>query len=198
MSLSSKLDNTLSLIRTERPIFGVDLDNVLALTDPLIRRLIKEMFGVRLEQRDLVHFDYWRCGITKKQEQLVFARFYKTECAIVSSVNEAVDALQYLHNRFEIHIITGRPPKTKRLTMSWLKKYNIPYDELDFLQHKNESRVSFKAFVDDHRETAYDMAGRGVHSFLLDYPWNQPESVDPPNLIRVKSWKAIRRYLESL
>jgi len=153
------------------------------------------MFGVRLEQRDIVHFDYWRCGITKEQDQLVFARFHKTECETVVPIDDAVDALRSLSDRFEIHIVTGRPPETRRLTVNWLKKHNIPYDRLDFLHRKGESQVNFEAFVDDHRETAYAMAGRGIHSFLLDYPWNQSDTTDPPNLIRVQSWKELLPYI---
>lgn len=180
----------------KKPVLGVDLDNVLALTDPLIRRLIREMFGIHLGQGDIIHFDYWRCGITKEQDRAVFNRFHHSECATVAVIDGAVNALLSLHDDFEIHIVTGRPPITERSTLDWLETHGIPYDELDFRKRKEGSRVNFDAFVDDHRETAYALAHRGIYSFLFDYPWNEPEPIDPPNLIRVESWKEIQAHLE--
>lgn len=185
-------------LRARKPVLGVDLDNVIAFTDPLIRRLIEEMFGIHLEQREIRHFDYWRCGITEEQDRLVFDRFHKVECAAVAPIDGAVDSLLSLRGRFEIHIVTGRPPETERLTVNWLQSHGISYDKLDFRKRKDDSQVSFGAFVDDHRETAYALARLGVHSFLLDYPWNQPEQIDPANVIRVKSWRDILAHLERI
>ena len=180
----------------KKRVLGVDLDNVLAHTDPLIRRLIEEMFGIHLGQRDIIHFDYWRCGITMEQDHAVFDRFHNSDCATVAVIDGAVNALLSLHDGFEIHIVTGRPPSTERSTLDWLEAHGIPYDELDFRKRKEESRFNFDAFVDDHRETGYALAGRGVCSFLFDYPWNQPDPIDPANLIRVMSWKEIQAHLE--
>ena len=50
-----------------KSILGVDLDNVIAYTDPLIRKKIFELFGIRLEQENVIHYEYWRCGISKEQ-----------------------------------------------------------------------------------------------------------------------------------
>ena len=174
-----------------KPPFGVDLDNVLALTDPLIRHLIEEMYGVRLLQADIKHFDYCRCGITNEQEKQVFARFHEGECARVAPVDEAIAALRTLAEDFEICIITGRPFDTKKLTLEWLSKNDVPYTSIDFLKQKWLSSVEFTAFVEDHRETAYLMASRGVMSFLMNYPWNQPNPADPARVERVNSWQEV-------
>jgi len=179
-----------------RPILGVDLDNVLALTDPLIRRLINEMFRVQLEQRDIVYFEYSRCGITQEQEERLFQRFHDKECENVQPIQEALDTLVYFASRFEIHVITGRPPETKTLTQNWLSRYEVPCDNLDFLKSKNGSAVSFALFIDDNRQTAYAMAHKGVHAILLNYPWNQPDHLDPPNLFRAQCWSDIKRHVE--
>lgn len=183
---------------TKKLILGVDLDNVLALTDPLIRRLIKKAFNIRLEQHHIVEFDYWRCGISKEQNQIVFDRFHRLECANVRPIKQAVETLRYLGPRYKVYVVTSRPPATRKLTTQWLKSHKIPFDKLIYSESKRDSQINFDAFVEDHRETAYSMARRGVLSFLLDYPWNQPNPIDPPNLIRVKSWRRIRAYLDKL
>jgi uncharacterized HAD superfamily protein len=174
-----------------RPIIGVDLDNVLTRTDPLIRQLIEEMFGVRLAQSDIKHFDYNLCGITKDQERQVFARFHQTECEKVAPIEDGLAALSVLAQTFDIHIVTGRPPETRKLTTEWLNNSRVSYDRLEFLKEKHLSEVDFKAFVEDHRENAYAMARRSVKSFLINYPWNEPNPIDPPHLIRVGTWQEI-------
>jgi uncharacterized HAD superfamily protein len=107
-------------------------------------------------------------------------------------------ALHNLKRRFRIHIITGRPPETKEITLNWLRKHSVIFDELKFLKLKNKSQDEFLAFIDDHRETAYKFANNGVYSILLDYPWNQPNPVDPPNLSRAYSWQAIIEHLNNI
>ena len=123
MSLTSKSGTALPPLSAESPILGVDLDNVLASTYPLIRRLIGVMFDVLLEQREIVHFDYWLRGITKEQDRIVLARFHAAECENVTPSNEAVDAMRSLSDRFEIQIVTGRPAENSSLTVNWLKKH---------------------------------------------------------------------------
>ena len=184
--------------KSERPVLGVDLDNVIALTDPLIRNLIREMFGVRLEQQDIVHFDYWRCGITRQQDKKVFTRFHKSDCRNILVISEAVNILRYLRQLFEIHVVTARPLDAERLTVDWLEEHQIPLDRLWFCKDKAKIQVTFAAFIDDHRETAYEMANLGIYSLLLDYPWNQPITSDPPNIVRVEGWEHIKRCLDTL
>ncbi|MGA9647712.1 MAG: hypothetical protein WBQ76_17495 [Candidatus Korobacteraceae bacterium] len=181
--------------RPPRPILGVDLDNVLTRTDALIRQPIEEMFGTKLSQSDIKHFDYHLCGVTRDQEREVFGRFHEKECEKVALIEDALAALKTLNHFFDIHIVTGRPSETRRLTIEWLTKNSIPYSELDFRKEKHMSKVHFKAFVEDHREHAYAMARRSVKSFLINYPWNQPNPVDPPNVIRVDTWQEILEEL---
>lgn len=154
------------------------------------------MFGIQLEQTDIAYFDYWRCGITREQDKTVFQRFHDAECENLEPISAALDILGHFGNRFEIHVITGRPPKTKMLTQRWLTRNNVCYDKLDFMELKNESNVDFAAFIDDNRETAYAIADNGINSILLNYPWNQPDPTDPPNVFRAQSWPDIKRYVE--
>lgn len=182
-----------------KPILGVDLDNVLADTDPLIRRMIWEMCGIRLERENVTHFDYRDCSrLTDTQNYLLWHRFHTIECLRVKPVAEAVEALYSLSDEYKIHIVTNRPPETRGLTLEWLSKHDVLYDRLDFAKDKTVSGIPFTAFIEDKRETAYAMAERGVKSFLLDCPWNQPMSADPSGVIRVGSWSEILGHLLSV
>jgi uncharacterized protein len=187
----------MATLRT-RPVLGVDLDNVLSLTDPLIRWLIAEMYEIRLEQSDIVQFAYSLCGITEEQEAAVLGRFHDSACSELPLLDGAAEALVVLREVWEIHIVTGRPDAARALTLDWLERHGLPYDQIDFLKFKHQSPVPFTAFVDDHRETSYAMAKRGVFSMLFDYPWNQPPTDDPTHLVRVRSWDDVVRHLSQL
>ena len=198
MNSTSKCENDSLRNNSSRLILGVDLDNVLALTDSLIRKLIKKIFKISLQQNNIIEFDYYRCGINKEQNRIVLDCFHSVECSNVKPIKDAIEALQSLLNKFTIYIVTSRPPQTRNLTLQWIKRHKIPFDKLIFIKTKRDSKTSFNIFIEDHRETAYSMARKGVISFLLDYPWNQPNPVDPPNLYRVKSWREIKEHLLKL
>lgn len=176
-------------------VLGVDLDNVLCLTDPLLRRLIQRLFGVTLKQSEITEFDYWRCGITKHQNDIVLDRFHKRQCLRVGPVEGAIESLRVLAGLYEIYVVTSRPVSTKALTAEWLRTHEVGFRDVIYSQCKHDAPMGFDVFIEDHRETAYSMASGDIRSLLLDYPWNQPNPVDPPNLIRVKDWGEIREHL---
>jgi uncharacterized HAD superfamily protein len=184
------------LTRKAQHIIGVDLDNVIACTDIKIRSLISEMFEVHLKQEDLVHFEYWCCGITKQQAEMVSNRFHKTDCQNVIAMEKAIDTLKFLHEYFEIHIVTARPIETKEITLKWLESKAISYDKLFFLKNKHTSSINYEIFIEDHLETALALAQRGIQTLLFNYPWNQPDNLESKFIIRVKSWEDIRQFIE--
>ena len=47
-----------------RRTLGVDIDNVISLTDPAIRQTVRDVFGVDLTQDQVVYYDYSKCGIS--------------------------------------------------------------------------------------------------------------------------------------
>ena len=53
--------------RRARPILGVDIDNVLAQSDACLRAMFREMFGIRLEERQMTQYDYMTYGVTEEQ-----------------------------------------------------------------------------------------------------------------------------------
>lgn len=182
-----------------KSIIGVDLDNVIACTDMKIRSLISEMFEFNLKQEDIVDFQYWHCGITKKQAEIISDRFHKKECKNLLVKEGAIKTLNFLHKYFEIHIVTARPIETKDITVKWLQEKIIPYDQLFFLKDKHTSSINYKLFIEDHRETALALAQKGIQTLLFDYPWNQiADNIESELIVRVKSWKDIREFIQKI
>jgi uncharacterized HAD superfamily protein len=177
--------------QTRRPVVGVDLDNVLADTDTVIRQLIAERYGIVLQRRDIVEFDYWLCGITREQTDEVLRLFHEGECAKALPTEQSASALQVLRTRYEIWILTARPQLAQQATEHWLQQHGLEFDRLIHdgkkLAHSEELAVA----IEDHRETAYGFARAGVRTFLFDYPWNQPTDSEPSNLLRINGWHEI-------
>jgi uncharacterized HAD superfamily protein len=178
-------------------LFGVDLDNVLSHTDEAIRALIAERHNIILQQSDIVHFDYSLCGISGEQFRDVLSCFHET-CDAVDPIAEAIDGLRTIAEGWRIEIVTSRPEMTRSLTESWLAAHSIPHDKLMFVSDKVAIARSFRAFIDDHRETVYGLVREGITGFLFDRPWNQAVAGEPDGVIRVETWAEVARHLALL
>jgi uncharacterized HAD superfamily protein len=64
----------------EFQLLGVDIDNVVSLTDPALRESIRDQYGIWLDREQIVHYDYSKCGLTEEQEQKVLEIFREVTC----------------------------------------------------------------------------------------------------------------------
>jgi uncharacterized HAD superfamily protein len=179
-------------------VLGVDLDNVLGATDDVVRELFASEHGVQLALADIVHFDYWRCGATREQSDAVFDLFHTEHCERVEPIIGAVDALQALRDDgWRVIVITARPEQAVAATAAWLDRVGFARDDVVHSKDKLAHAADLTAIVEDHRETAFGFAERGIQSILFDYPWNRA-TVDPPNVFRVRSWAEVRSRLKQV
>lgn len=178
------------MIEKQRATLGVDIDNVLSLTDPAIRQVISDFYGINLRQEDIVHFDYHRCGISLEQEKKVLEVFDDITCADLPLMPGAVGALSVLRQRYRIILVTSRNPKTREKTENWIQLNGIPHDALFFEKVKQKTEIRFDFFVEDNGESALQLAKKGIKVFLFDYPWNRYIK-SHPNITRVFGWHDI-------
>ena len=123
----------------KRRTLGVDLDNVIARTDATVRRLVRELYGIRLERRHIVEFEYHRCGLTREQEHRVFETFNKVARGEVALMPGAREALELLRAIYKVQIVTSRNPSTSETTARWLQRKRVPFDDLCFPQIKAQN-----------------------------------------------------------
>lgn len=80
------------------------------------------------------------------------------------------------------------------MTVNWLKKYNIYYDKIFFVNAKNshsktevclENNISI--MIDDSKRLCLDMIKHGITTFIIDTPYNK----DVDGSVRVHNWKEI-------
>lgn len=178
-------------------IIGIDIDGVIADSEPLYRRTINKLFNLRLKQKDITSYQYEEsAGLTDDQMHLVWKTFYREEGWLkikpIKGAKKFLDKLKKEKHR--IVIVTSRPREhIKKETYQWLKKHKIPYSELIFLEnHKSKHQAAllrghrFDYFIEDYYEYARDLAQREVKVLLVDYPWNR-RGKPHPNIYRIKN-----------
>ena len=161
----------------------VDIDNVIARTDEVMRRIIEEVSGnrVRLEYADVVEFDYCKCrdkfgnSITPAEWLRVHQAFsdprYLWQIEVMPG---AVEGLTLLAEYGRLHLATSRLPKARRSTVEWLEYYSLPSHDLHFV-HYSEKHVAlgrFAAAIEDNYSQAVAFASCNTPCFLLRHPWN--------------------------
>jgi 5'(3')-deoxyribonucleotidase len=186
----------------------IDIDNVLAKTDEVMRRIICAFTNgrVNLNYEDILQFDYWKCkdgngcSITKDEWNCIHDLF--SEPRFLSQIQPepgVQDALKLLAAKFDLHLATSRLPKARRTTIEWLDNHGFPSHDLHFLKH-GEKHVSLGVFagaIEDHYEQAVNFAASGTPSFLLQHPWNRGK----PQVDKVywaNNWSELTSQLLSL
>jgi 5'(3')-deoxyribonucleotidase len=187
---------------TRRPRIGIDIDNVIAQTDEVMRRLISQCSHgrVNLQYHDIVRFDYCRCRdaagnqITKQEWRAVHELF--SEPQIIRQVRPLAGVqrhLETLAQRFELHFATARLPRARKATVEWLEAHGFPPHSLHFL-HQCEKHLSlsgFHAVVDDDYSQVVAFLKAGTRrGYVMSHPWNArcPKRL---GLCWVKGWGEI-------
>ena len=180
---------------------GVDIDNVLSnFNDELLREYIihdKEINGNGIvNKNECIRKKFnW----TDEEEK----KFYKENIERISTNLKPIkNCAKYIRKLkeigCEIYIITGRDngdySDPYNMTVNWLKKYNIYYDKIFFVNAKNshsktevclENNISI--MIDDSKRMCLDASNHGITTFVMDTPYNK----DAHGLIRVHTWKEI-------
>lgn len=177
-----------------RPILGVDIDNVLALSDACLRAMIRKHFRITIRGEDITQYDYTGYGVTEEQLGEVFQLFNTATCRTLKVVAGAQVAMRQLAKRYEIALVTARNPESQAGTEYWLKAKGIPYDQLHFNEEKHALGIPYHAFIEDRHEHAHRIAETCSSVYLLSRPWNMTCPTHP-NVRRVETWAEILKYL---
>jgi len=184
----------------------IDIDNVIAETDSVIRALISETTQgrVNLEYKDITTFNYWECvdsqgnSISKSEWKVVHNQFSKPK--IIHSIKPYVgvqDILKRIQESYIIHFATARLPAARAATINWLENHDFPSHDIHFLKHgeKHLSLGIFDLSVEDDPDQARAFAESGVGlNFILSHPWNA-HITKTNNLSPVNDWADIEKHL---
>lgn len=186
-----------------RPPICIDIDNTIADTDSVFRRIIQTVSRdrVRLLHDDVICYEYGRCRdanghrLSSKEWQAVLSEFHREGLSKTLPLRGIPTNIARLKKTFEIHLATARDSGSSQLTRNWLSLHQIPYDALHFVKHGEKHRlpVEFAFAIEDDREQAYAFYFAGVPSIVLSWPWNVVGPHSP--LVRLPDWEAIVKYL---
>jgi uncharacterized HAD superfamily protein len=179
--------------------FCIDIDNTIAQTDKVMRRVIAEVTEgrVQLEYDDVVTFNYYECRdskgnrITKDEWKVVHNRFSDESYLLsVEPLPKAVDTIHALAEHGVVHLATSRLPKARKTTIEWLAIHGLLSHDLHFLRHgeKHAALKRFTAAIEDDYDQAAAFAYVGkTPCFLIRHPWNKSR-YHLPNVQWASDW----------
>ncbi len=173
------------------PSLCVDIDNVIAQSDFIMREVIRQFTKGRVNYSytDIIEFEYCHCrdangcAITNEEWLEIHEIFSQPDHLLSILPMECVqEHLAHLSTRFDIHIATTRLPQARQSTIRWLELHRIPAQNLHFLKSgkKHVALAKFAGAVEDHYEQAVAFAKSGTPCYLMRHPWNnrKPEHSD--------------------
>ena len=186
---------------------GVDIDNVLSnFNEILLNKYIehdKSINGKGIVNQDVYIRDMFNWD--KEYEE----KFYKENIEYFTSLFEPIEECsKYVKLLKEegntIYIISGRDngeySNPYKMTIDWLKKYDIVYDKLFLVDAYNSHskteiclEYNIDVMIDDSKRMCKDIKDNGIRALLMDTPYNR----DTNEFERVNSWKEIYNKLSN-
>ena len=190
---------------------GVDIDNVIALSDEAILKEFLKHDKEIYEGKGIINEDapYITIGMFSWPQEEVNNYYIEAINKVVRDievVDEVVDSLKELRKRgHEIYIISGRDnkmlPDPYGITKEWLQRNKIEYDKL-ILTDTVDSSIKAKMclendidiMIDDSVKMLLEVEKAGIKTLLYNTKYNAKIEND---LTRIYSWKEIVDYIIS-
>jgi uncharacterized HAD superfamily protein len=189
--------------------FCIDIDNVIASTDIVMREVIRThtQGRVSLSYEDIKEFDYCQChdsfggAVTREEWKEIHALFSEPRYLWrIAPTPGAIEGLRELTSYGRLHLATARLPKARRTTVEWLQEHDLPAHDLHFLSYgeKHASLRGFSGAVEDDYAQALSFATRAnTPCVLLRHPWNESKPA-APGLSWAKDWTEVVKILLSI
>ncbi|HEY8804925.1 MAG TPA: hypothetical protein VIM42_07455 [Clostridium sp.] len=120
-----------------------------------------------------------------------------SEQKIREDAQMVIKRLSLLHN---IYFVTAREESLTMFTHSYLKKNDIPYDDLFVLgSHYKVDKareLDCNVFIEDNYDNAVQLSIAGYKVLLMDTNYNQKPLNE--NIVRVYNWKEIHSIINEL
>ena len=172
---------------------GIDIDGVVS---DSYRAWVREMnrhFGtniLELKNYDM-HLDF---GVTWEE----MGRYFKDNVAHLFEIPEPMEGAkegieELLYQGHEVVYVTARSLEEKDYTLNWMKKHQIPQEEILFTGFKCKVDYALKwqldIFVEDNLTNAQGISEAGIPVLLVDASYNKGEL--PSGIIRCRGWQEI-------
>lgn len=193
---------------------ATDLDSTLAQTIPAMLRLYNRKYGTNYSKDIISDWEFWkvlpelRDMKVSKAKDKVYRLMEKAweDWEYMEPEPGAVEAMHRLAAEgYEIDIVTGRKGTSREILEAWLRKHDIPYEDLIIVVGRQEKKTGeqkadmpYSVFIDDNPFQADAMKDHPDKTLLLfAQPWNRNYPMTE-NVIRVYDWPdALRKLTRS-
>ena len=188
----------------------VDVDDVVSQTTECYVRIVKEEFNRDVAFEDLTTFDLRvSFNLTENEFRYFFDLVHEHELlAGYDPVDGAVDTLrEWKAKGHRIDIVTGRPTSAREVTLDWLSRNKVPFDNFIMVDKYNRpgndlsiaitkaelAERPYDLAVEDSGEMAQFLAREmGVKTALMTWPWNL-NCPGHDKIFRCGSWAEVAR-----
>ncbi len=198
-----------------KQIIAIDIDDVLSDSAEALRQVVNKRLGVNLTPEDYqIHGDYWNHYETVWNRHGLSDRIKLSDIEPMMIVNQshvlphrgAFQTLKDLSKRYDLVIVTSRPPSWEPATEQWLNEH-FPgiFKTLLFTrksvgsEHVSKGQIcadnSVSWLIDDNVEHAQSAVDRGIDIVLFgDYGWHHKV---PSHFHRCKNWNEVLEYFNA-
>ena len=200
------------LSRLMKKVIAVDIDDVIADSTETLRIIVNTRTGANLESG---HYkvpmgSYWGYyeRIWRSHDVDITYRELEEEMEIDQShvplLSGASFAIGELSSKYDIVIITSRPPEWEPKTKDWLMtNFGDVFVSLHFTQQGEEKKTKGQIckdlgvdyLIDDNPEHCQSALGEGVEAILFgDYGWHHKA---PKGLVKCEDWQSVLEYFNA-
>lgn len=125
-----------------------------------------------------------------------WTKFYKLALTNTIPLAGVVETLSLLKRKgIALYFITARVEKYRELTLSWLKKHNIPMDNLIMSKNKAQACLenNIAIMVEDEPENCVSISEH-IPVLCMSYPYNQ-HLEEVRNIKRISNWAEAYREI---
>lgn len=194
----------------ERPVVGLDFDDVLFDFNGALLVYHNEMYGTSYRLQDVTSFELkelWQCDASeaiRRMNEFVESSHHAEGLPILGAVN----AVHTLAKKYNLHIVTARDKRAITRTLEVVTKH-FPTDAfsgIHFLHDHGENvlgnkgevcqRLGVKIMIEDSLGNANHLSSAGIRTLLFDTTWNQSNTL-PKHVTRVFGWDHTLQEIES-
>ena len=182
-------------MNSKQTTFVVDFDGVLRDIFSQMIKLYNNEFGENLKPEDVKDYDvevsFPKAHAAYGSSYHYFFEKHADYIFLLSPPMEgAVDAMKSLKEYGKVVIATIQPTThNKILALKWLDKWNMPYDEIRFVDAKYGIECDY--FIEDYPKNMEGAAGLKI---LIDAPYNQ--GVDEVNGWYIYRFESLERFVD--
>lgn len=192
-----------------KKVLACDMDEILfPFLDNFLDH-ISNKYGTKHSRKDFSSYEFEETlGLTFDETVRRVYEFNSMNCLHIDPIEDSVNAINKLADKYDLQIITARHPQHAETTSAWIRqKYGNVFGGIEFIGHpgaienpKTKAEVCIEkgaiALIDDSHGHITKCAEHGIEAILFgDYPWNQARSL-PDGVVRKVNWQEVISHFE--